>query len=97
MENMLQAHSNINAVFAQNDEMALGAIQAIENTHKKVLVVGFDATKDGLKAVEDGSMAATVAQQPLLIGRTGVRVADAIIHKESVKKDNPVNLKLITK
>ena len=96
MENMLQAHPEIDAVFAQNDEMALGAIQAVKQSNKKVLIVGFDATNDGLKAVEDGSLAATVAQQPTLIGETGVQVADKIIKGETVKHDYPVELKLIT-
>jgi ribose transport system substrate-binding protein len=96
MENMLQSHPEINAVFAQNDEMALGAIQAIKHSGKKVMIVGFDATKDGLEAVNNGSLAATIAQQPILIGETGIQVADKIIKSESTKSNYPVNLKLIT-
>ncbi|MGL6023682.1 MAG: ribose ABC transporter substrate-binding protein RbsB, partial [Cetobacterium sp.] len=52
MENILQAQSEINAVFAHNDEMALGAFKAIEASGRKdVIIVGFDATEDAVKAV----------------------------------------------
>ena len=61
MENILQAQPEINAVFAHNDEMALGALKAIEAAGKDIMVVGFDATDDAVKAVEDGTLAATVA------------------------------------
>ena len=57
MENMLQANSAIQGVFAHNDEMALGAVEAVGN--KKILVVGFDATDDAVAAVKAGKMAAT--------------------------------------
>ena len=63
MENILQANSDIKAVFAHNDEMALGALEALKSAGKTdVVVVGFDATEDAVKAVNDGRMAATVAQ-----------------------------------
>ena len=67
MENIIQSKGNIDAVFAQNDEMALGAQKALEDANMKdVLIVGFDATDDAVEAVKQGKMAATVAQQPLL-------------------------------
>ncbi|MGB7365774.1 substrate-binding domain-containing protein, partial [Carnobacterium jeotgali] len=71
MENMLQANPDIQAVFAQNDEMALGAIEAIQSAGKtgEIQVVGFDGTEDGIKAVEDGRLSATVAQQPEEMGK----------------------------
>lgn len=97
MENMLQAHPDINAVFAQNDEMALGAAKAVEGSGKKVIIVGFDGTDDGIKAVENGVIAATVAQQAGMIGSMGVDAADKIIKGESVPEFIPVPLKLITK
>lgn len=98
MENIIQAQPEINAVFAHNDEMALGAVKALEAAGKKdVMVVGFDATEDAVKAVNDGKMSATVAQKPAEIGAKGVEVADKIIKKESIEKYIPVNLELITK
>ncbi|WP_256738755.1 ribose ABC transporter substrate-binding protein RbsB, partial [Cronobacter sakazakii] len=65
MQNLLTAHPDVKAVFAQNDEMALGALRALQTAGKTdVMVVGFDGTADGVKAVQDGKMSATVAQQP---------------------------------
>lgn len=98
MENILQAQKKIDAVFAQNDEMALGAIQAIEaaKRQKEMFVVGFDAIADALVAVKGGKMAATIAQQPKEMGRLAVEAAVNILGKKSVPKFTPVPLKLIT-
>ncbi|ECS5023602.1 ribose ABC transporter substrate-binding protein RbsB, partial [Salmonella enterica subsp. enterica serovar Tennessee] len=63
MQNLLTAHPDVQAVFAQNDEMALGALRALQTAGKAdVMVVGFDGTPDGEKAVKDGKLAATIAQ-----------------------------------
>ena len=98
MENILQAQKKIDAVFAQNDEMALGAVQAIEAAHrqKEEFVVGFDAIADALKAIKEGKMAATVAQQPKVMGRLAVQAAATILKGGKVAKFTPVPLKLIT-
>jgi len=63
MENMLQGNSDVQAVFAQNDEMALGAIEAIKGAglSDHITVVSFDGTEGCIKAVEDGLLAATIA------------------------------------
>ncbi|HLA25433.1 MAG TPA: ribose ABC transporter substrate-binding protein RbsB [bacterium] len=99
MENILQAQKKIDAVFAQNDEMALGAVQAIAaaKRQKAMFVVGFDAIGDALNAIKAGTMAATVAQQPKEMGRLAVETAVKILKKQSVPKFTPVPLKLITK
>ncbi len=52
---------------AQNDEMALGALRAVQASGKDVMIVGFDGTEDGIAAVNRGLLGATVAQQPDLI------------------------------
>lgn len=97
MENILQSKKNIDAVFAQNDEMALGAQKALEDMGMKgVLIVGFDATDDAVEAVKNGTMAATVAQQPLLIGEAAVNAIDKILKGDKVDNFIPVELKLIT-
>lgn len=77
MENILQASPDIQAVFAQNDEMALGAIEAIESAglSDAIQVVGFDGTEDGIEAVEAGRLSATVAQQPEEMGRLAMQAA----------------------
>lgn len=97
MENILQAQPEIDAVFAHNDEMALGAIKAIQAAKRKILVVGFDGTDDGVAAVNDGSMLATVAQQAGKIGSMGVETADKILKGQTVADYTPVALKVITK
>jgi len=97
MENILQAQPEINAVFAHNDEMALGALQAIKASGRTIMVVGFDATDDAVKAVDAGEMAATVAQQPALIGSLGVENAVKVIKGENIEKSIPVDLQLVTK
>lgn len=96
MENILQSHPNVKAIFAHNDEMALGAIKALEAANKKgVIVVGFDATDDAKAAVKVGKMAATVAQKPAKIGQLGVSTAKKIIAAEKVEKAVPVELELV--
>lgn len=97
MENILQSQPEINAVFAHNDEMALGALQAIEAAKKQILIVGFDGGDDAVKAVQEGKMAATVAQQPKLIGELGVQIAEKVVKGEQVEANIPADLKLITK
>lgn len=94
MENILQSNPDIVGVFAHNDEMALGALEAIGN--KDIKVVGFDATDDALAAVKEGKMAATVAQQPDLMGSTAVETAMKLINGEEVEKSIPVEVTLVT-
>lgn len=97
MENILQAQPEINAVFCHNDEMAMGALKAVEGTGRDIMIVGFDATDDAVKAVKDGKLAATVAQQPAFIGSKGVETAMAVVNGKKVEAFVPVSLKLITK
>ncbi len=97
MENMLQANSDIQAVFAANDEMALGAMEAIAGAGKDIMVVGFDATDDAIASIKEGKMAATIAQQPALIGATAIENALILIEGGSIEKNIPVEVTLITK
>jgi len=97
MEDLLTAYSNIDAVFAQNDEMALGAVRAIAASQQQdILVVGFDGTSDGIEAVESGRMGATVAQQPYVIGELAVENAVRHLNGETVEEYIPVPLEVIT-
>ena len=97
MENMLQANGDIKGVFAANDEMALGAMEAIDGAGKKVLVVGFDAIDDAIESIKAGRLGATIAQQPALIGSTAVENAMKMINGEGIEKSIPVEVTLITK
>lgn len=95
-ENLLASKAEVQAIFAQNDEMALGALRAVNAANKKVLIVGFDGTDDGVKAVKSGKLAATIAQQPDVIGSLGVATADKILKGEKVDAKIPVDLKVIS-
>lgn len=96
MENMLQANPDVEAVFAQNDEMALGAIEALQGAglQGQVTVVSFDGTEGGLEAVENGTLAATIAQQPEEMGRLALQVAYDYYAGEEIpeKIDSPLDL-----
>jgi ribose transport system substrate-binding protein len=97
-ENILQANPDIKGIFAQNDEMALGAVRALgSHAGSDVKVVGFDGIEDALKAIQSGKMNATVAQQPDKIGSLGVQNAMKVIDGKSVPKNIPVEVKLVTK
>ncbi|MCI5825814.1 MAG: substrate-binding domain-containing protein [Arcanobacterium sp.] len=96
--NLLQAHPNAVGIFAENDEMALGAVKALgARAGKSVFVVGFDGSADGLKAVQEGTLTATVAQQPELLGATAVETAVKILKGEKVQAAAPVEVVVVDK
>ncbi|PID01480.1 ribose ABC transporter substrate-binding protein RbsB [Sporosarcina sp. P2] len=95
MENILQSNPDIQGVFAHNDEMALGALEAIQSTGKDIVIIGFDATDDAVKSVKDGKLSATVAQKPEEIGTKAMDAAVSILNGEEVDADIPVDLELI--
>ncbi len=95
MENILQSAGTIKGVFAHNDEMSLGAVEAVAASGKDIKIVGFDATDDAQKAVKDGKMAATVAQKPDKMGETAIGTAVKIMAGETVEKSIPVEVELI--
>ena len=95
MENILQANPDIKGVFAHNDEMALGALEAIQSLGKNIVIIGFDAMDDAVYSVKMGTMKATVAQQPELMGAIAVETALKIINGETVEKTIPVDITLI--
>lgn len=91
--NLLESNSDAVGVFAENDEMALGAIQALgDRAGKDVYVVGFDGTDDGLQAIEEGTMAATIAQQPAELGRIAVEQALEAIDGADLDAEKPVEV-----
>ncbi|MDA3925299.1 MAG: sugar ABC transporter substrate-binding protein [Kiritimatiellae bacterium] len=99
MENWLQSYgSSIRAVFAQNDEMAMGALLAIERAglKEKIIVVGVDAIGDALQAVRDGRLDATVFQDGRGQGRGAIETALHLIRKEPVEKERYIPFQLVT-
>ena len=99
MENWLSTGKEINAVIAQNDEMALGAYKAIEAAGKgdKIAVIGIDAIKDALKAVKEGKLCATVFQDARGQGATALDIAVKLIQKKKVIHSNYIPFQLVTK
>ncbi|MEG2017822.1 MAG: ribose ABC transporter substrate-binding protein RbsB [Clostridium sp.] len=96
-ENIIQGNSDIQVVFAHNDEMALGSAKAIKASNINAIVIGFDGNDDALEAIERGEMKATVAQQPDLIGALGVELAEKIYNGQSVEPVIAADLKIISK
>ncbi|MEU8968519.1 substrate-binding domain-containing protein [Streptomyces monashensis] len=98
MANLLQAHPDVQGVVAANDEMALGAVKALgSKAGKSVQVVGFDGTPDGLTAVKDGTLYASVAQQPSQLGRIAVDNALKAVQGKKVEPTVKVPVKVVTK
>ena len=98
-QNMLQAHPEIDALFAASDLMALGAVEAIAAANRtgKVRVIGFDALDDARKAIDAGRMVGSVAQSPRDMGRISVESAYKLLRGESVPADQKVPITLVSK
>lgn len=99
VENWLSTGTDIKAVVAQNDGMAVGAAQAIQNAGHggEIPVFGIDATADGVAAIEDGSMTGTVSQDTPGIGKLGVETIAKVIEGEDVPEDVLTEAQWITK
>jgi len=99
MENILQAQPEIDGIFCHNDEMALGALRAVEAAGRlsAIKIVGFDATDDAVKSVKDGKLVATVAQKPRVMGSMAVDTAKQILEGVKVDAFIPVPLELVVK
>ncbi|MFD4507901.1 substrate-binding domain-containing protein [Streptomyces sp. NPDC058457] len=98
MSNLLQAHPDVQGVIAANDEMALGAIKALgSKAGSSVSVVGFDGTPDGLTAVRNGTLYASVAQQPSQLGKIAVDNALRSVKDQKVPSAIKVPVKVVTK
>ncbi|MGW1546447.1 ABC transporter permease/substrate-binding protein [Streptomyces sp. NPDC002346] len=97
MTNLLQSHPEVTGVFAENDEMALGAVKALgSKAGTSVDVVGFDGTPDGLKAVGTGTLYASVAQQPKELGKIAVQNAVEAARGKKVDSMVKVPVKVVT-
>jgi ribose transport system permease protein len=99
MENWLASGQKIDAVIAQNDEMALGAEKAIESAGKQnqILVIGIDGIPDALKAIADGKLVGSVFQDAAAQGTEAVDLAVLLAKGQQVKHDNYIPFQLITK
>ncbi|MFC2136301.1 sugar ABC transporter substrate-binding protein [Bacteroidota bacterium] len=98
-QNMYQANPDINALFACNDMMALGAVEAISIAGKTgdIIVVGFDAIEDSRIAIKNGTMHGSIAQHPREMGKLAVEYAVKLVNGENIDYEIPVKIELITK
>lgn len=98
-QNMMQAHPEIEALFSCNDNMALGAIEAISAAGRTgdIMVLGFDAITEARNAIKQGTMEASVAQSPALMGKMAVEYAKKLINGEKIPEEVPVEIKLVTR
>lgn len=101
MENWIQVHGKtLNAVFAQNDEMAMGALQAVEQAglKDKIKIIGIDAIADALQAVKQGRLDATVYQDAKGQAEKAVEIAYQLIKKDPIaEKSIFIPFRLVTK
>jgi ribose transport system substrate-binding protein len=86
MEDMLQAHPDLNGVFGINDDSALGALSVVESAGRKdIAIVGYDATDEAQAAMRRSSaLKAEVIQQPDKIGRTAIDIIARYLKGETV-------------
>ncbi|MBI5385747.1 MAG: sugar ABC transporter substrate-binding protein [Verrucomicrobia bacterium] len=100
MENWIQSYGmKINAVFAQNDEMGMGAVIALEQAKlkDKVVVASVDAIADALQAVKDGRLDATVFQDAKGQAGTALETAVKIVRQQPYEKQAFIPFQLVTK
>lgn len=98
MENILTANPDLKAVFASNDLMALGAMEAIKAAKKTgIIVVGFDANPDAAKSILAGEMSASIAQSPYNMGKFGVENAIKVLSGQTIDKRIDTGTKVVDK
>lgn len=99
MEDLLTRYPDLRAVFATNDQMALGAVEAIaaRNLQGKIAVVGIDATREAVRAVKAGRLAGDVAMYPETLGRNAVEAAIKAARGEPVEKRINTGQALVTR
>ena len=99
MENLLTSHPDLKAVFATNDQMALGAAEAVaaRNLTGNVAIVGIDATWEAVRAVQAGNLAADIAMYPEQLGSRSVEAAIKAARHQPLPKRIDTDQALVTK
>lgn len=99
MENILQANKEIDAVYVANDEMVLGALEAIEAAGRldDIVVIGCDAIDPAIEAIKNGKLEATIAEPPFFLGKSAVETSMKVVKGESVEKLVILGSELTTK
>ncbi len=98
VETWLSSGKELDAIVAQNDGMALGALKAVEDAklQDQILVYGLDATDEALAAVKDGRLKATVSQSTALQGLNAMQAAFDLVNGKEVPAEILVEFTLIT-
>ena len=96
---MLRVHPDVAGIFSANDEMALGAAQAITNAGRggHVTILSVDGVHEALDAVKSGTMAGTVSQYPYAEGEMAVQACQALAAGKSIPASIVSPIKLIDK
>jgi len=99
VQNLLQAHPDVNGIFCCNDEMALGAVEAIASAGKTgdILVAGIDANADAREAIKEGKMALSCDSQPFNQGYQGVANAVKVLQGEKLDDFIKLDMKVVGK
>ena len=99
MRGLLQNDTEFDAVFAHNDNMILGVIDALEEMQVQTprLLIGFDAIREAVQAVKQGRLTATIAQRPETMGRLSIETSVLYFRGEKLPPVIPVELSLVTK
>jgi ribose transport system substrate-binding protein len=96
-ENLLERHPDLKAIFGTNDMMALGALQAVKAKNMSTIIVGFDATAEACTEIAAGSqMAASIAQQPRLLGAKALEALLDVIEGKTVEATTLVEVKVVS-
>lgn len=99
MENILQANPEIDGLYAANDEMLLGALEAIEGAGRtdEIVKCGCDALDETMDAIRDGSVEATIAEPPFFLGKAILETAYNYLEGEEVEEVVILDNQLVTK
>lgn len=99
MENILQANAEIDGVYAANDEMALGALEAIEAAGRldEIVLIGCDAIDPSLEAIRGDKLEATIAEPPFFLGKNAVLMGLDHINGKEIEKNIILDSTLVTK
>lgn len=97
--NLLRANPNVKAIYANNDTMALGVIEAVRNAGKlgQIIIIGTDGVPDAIKAVRSGDMTGTVASFPYNMGYTAVEMAVRLLEGQAVPATVVSKQEMVTK
>lgn len=97
-QNLLQAHPNVKAIFAANDEMALGAVEAVDQAGKldQILIAGINGSSGAIESIKAGKMDLTCDKNPYMQGYMGVEAAAKFLNGENLDKEIIIPINLIT-